>query len=72
MSATPPGTFIAFGRVREPGRGGVNGVRVLDPQSGKSGFTQALAGEPGRYSIAALTNTRLTFEKVGTKAVSTR
>jgi hypothetical protein len=61
--ATPPGTFVAFGRVREPGRGGVDGVRVLDTQSSKSAITKTLASEPGGYSIAGLTNTRLAFEK---------
>jgi len=63
--ATPPGTFVAFGRVREPGKGGVNGVRVSDPQSGRSTVTATTSGEDGRYSIGGLTNTRLAFAKDG-------
>jgi hypothetical protein len=39
VRATPPGTFIVFGRVREPGAGGIPGVRVVERQSGHSTLT---------------------------------
>jgi hypothetical protein len=64
LLANAPGTFLAFGRVREPGRGGIAGVRVLDPQSGRSTLT-ASAGEPGSFSLGGVTNNRLTFDKDG-------
>ncbi|HET9362047.1 MAG TPA: Ig-like domain-containing protein [Vicinamibacterales bacterium] len=55
---TPPGTFFVRGRVREPGRGGLAGVRVFDPQSGRSTFT---SGE-GEFALGGLTNARLMFD----------
>jgi hypothetical protein len=61
--ATPPGTFVALGRVREPGQSGVNDVRVSDPLSGTSTLTSQVSGERGSFSLGALTNTRLRFEK---------
>ena len=62
--ANAPGTFLAFGRVREPGQGGIGGVRLLDPQSGRSTLTSSSA-EAGSFSLAGLTNSRLMFDKDG-------
>jgi hypothetical protein len=62
--ANAPGTFLAFGRVREPGQGGIAGVRVLDPQSGRSILTSSSA-EAGSFALPGLTNSRLMFDKDG-------
>ena len=45
--ATPPGTFVAYGRTREPGQSDLSGVLVLEPQSGKSTVTPTIPGESG-------------------------
>ena len=56
---------MVFGRVREPGGGGLDGVRVFDPQSGKSTITSRASGEAGGFALAGLTNARLMFDKEG-------
>jgi hypothetical protein len=61
VRATPPGTFIVFGRVREPGAGGIPGVRVMERQSGKSTLTD----DVGVFSLGGLRSARVTFEKDG-------
>jgi hypothetical protein len=61
VRATPPGTFIVFGRVREPGAGGIPGVRVIERSSGKSTLTDAV----GLFALADLRSTGVTFEKDG-------
>jgi TolB-like protein len=61
MRATPPNTFIVFGRVREPGAGGITGVRVVERQSGRSTLTD----DVGEFSLAGLRSARMTFEKDG-------
>jgi hypothetical protein len=58
---TPAGTFVASGRVREPGMGSLGGVRVLEPQSG----TSVLTDQNGHYSLGSLTSAHLNFEKEG-------
>jgi hypothetical protein len=63
--ATPPGSFVVFGRVREPGQGGLDGVRVFDPQSGKSTITSRASGEAGGFALGPLANARLMFDKEG-------
>jgi hypothetical protein len=61
VQATPPGTFIVWGRVREPGSSGLPGVQVREETSGAS--TQSNAD--GEFSFGGLVGTRLTFEKDG-------
>jgi hypothetical protein len=61
ISATPSGTSIVWGRVREPGNSGVGGVRVVEPVSGMSTTSDG----QGSFTIGALTALRLTFEKDG-------
>jgi hypothetical protein len=61
--ATPPGTFVAFGRVREPGQSGINDVRVSDPLSGTFTVTSLMSGERGSFAVGGLSSTRLRFEK---------
>jgi hypothetical protein len=64
ISATPPGTLIVSGRVREPGMSGLASVRVLERQSGASTLSDA----DGEFSIAGLsglTTARYAFEKNG-------
>ena len=64
ISATPPGTLIISGRVREPGRGGIAAVRIVEMQSG----APALSDSDGQFSIAGLsglTTARYAFEKEG-------
>jgi len=50
LTATPPGTFVIRGRVREPAAGGLSGFRVVDTMSGKSGVTDV----DGEFSLAEL------------------
>jgi hypothetical protein len=61
VQATPPGTFVAWGRVREPGDGGLAGVHVREEFSGSS----TLSGADGEFSWGGLTGLRLIFEKDG-------
>lgn len=57
---TPTGTFSASGRAREPGRGGVAGVRVVHLDSGASQVT----GGDGYYFFGGLTGgPRFSFTK---------
>jgi len=64
--ATPPGTSVVFGRVREPGSSGIPGVEVREGLSGASTVTDA----DGGYSLANLTATRLAFAKDGFEPVT--
>lgn len=50
VTATPPGTFIVSGRVREPGLGGLVDATVTDRASGRSGTSNA----DGFFSIGGL------------------
>jgi hypothetical protein len=61
VSATPSGTFVVWGRVREPGNSGIGSVRVVEPLSGMSTTSDG----QGSFSLAVLTALRLTFEKDG-------
>jgi hypothetical protein len=61
VQATPPGTFVVWGRVREPGNNGLAGVQVREESSGVS----ALSDGNGEFSFGGLTGTRLTLEKDG-------
>jgi len=64
VSATPAGTVVGHGRVREPGRSGVGGVQVVETRSGSSAQT----GSQGEFAIAGLpigTRAHYTFEKAG-------
>jgi hypothetical protein len=50
VAATPPGTFVISGRVREPGQGGALDATVTDRATGRS----ANANVDGYFSLAAL------------------
>ena len=50
VTATPPGTFVVAGRVRETGAGGVLDATVTDRATG----LLALANQDGYFSLAAL------------------
>jgi hypothetical protein len=64
ITATPPNTSVFYGRVREPGGGGILAARVLETQSGQ--FT--LTDLNGHYSFGGLTRALLAFEKDGYEA----
>ena len=66
ISITPPGTFVATGRVREPGSGGVPGARILLIATGQS----ILTPPSGAFSIAGLTDGRMLITKDGFESVS--
>lgn len=69
VRATPPGTFIVAGRVREPGSGGIENARVLELASGLS--TMSLGGDfAGQYSVGGLTNARLVVDKEGYERIT--
>jgi hypothetical protein len=59
VTATPEGTFVIFGRVREPGQGGVQGATVMEKATGRSVSSDRL----GFFSIGALpaADTRLSL-----------
>lgn len=61
VTATPPGTFVISGRVREPGQGGVLDATITDRASGLS----TTANSDGAFSLAALrvSDTRLGITK---------
>jgi hypothetical protein len=60
VTVTPAGSFALYGRVREPGAGGINGARVGHLTSGESSMTDV----NGYYSLASLTGApRLTVTK---------
>jgi len=67
VTATPAGTFVVAGWVREPGQSGVSGVRVTDTGSGR---TRQTTGS-GSYSVAQLpaNQAHLRFEKEGFEPV---
>jgi carboxypeptidase family protein/Big-like domain-containing protein len=50
ISATPAGTFVISGRVREPAAGGVAGATVVETLTGRSVTTDA----DGEFSVAEL------------------
>jgi hypothetical protein len=57
VTATPPGTFVLAGRVREPGAGGLASVRVVDTTSGRSATTNS----DGNFSLAELPSLQAHF-----------
>ena len=61
VQATPPGTFVLWGRAWEPGSRGLAGVVVREPSSG----TSAVSGMDGEFSFGGLRGVRLTLEKEG-------
>lgn len=61
VQATPPGTFVFWGRVREPGSSGLAGVRVREESSGVS----IVSNKDGEFSFGGLTGARLSFQKEG-------
>jgi hypothetical protein len=50
ITATPPGTFVIAGRVREPGQSGLYEALVVEMQSGLSDTTD----EGGEFSVAGV------------------
>jgi hypothetical protein len=50
VTATPPGTFVITGRVREPGQGGVLDAMITDRGTGLS----AMSNAEGVFQLAAL------------------
>jgi hypothetical protein len=67
VTATPPGTFVIAGWVREPGESGVPGVRVTDTASRRVVQTN----QNGNYSVAQLAGgqAHLRFDKDGYEPV---
>jgi hypothetical protein len=63
--ATPPGTFVFRGRARDPGAGGLPGVRVLETASNRTQVTD----ENGEFQFAGLAAARLRLDKDGYEAV---
>ena len=62
VAATPPNTFIFYGRAREPGMSGLPSVRVVETGSNRSVTTDAA----GDFQIAALASARtFKFDKDG-------
>ena len=64
--ATPDNTFVALGRVREPGNSGIPGVEVREMASGLS----VLSNEAGEYSLGGLTAGRLSLAKDGYEPIA--
>ena len=60
VTVTPPGTFAAGGRLREPGSGNLANVRITEASSGVS----RISGD-GNFTIGGLTSGLLTFSKDG-------
>lgn len=65
MYATPPNTYVFYGRAREPGLSGLSGVRVSETMSNQS----ALTDQEGEFQFASLTAGRFKFEKEGYELV---
>jgi hypothetical protein len=61
VTATYPGTTVFWGRVREPGLGGMPNVRVLEMRSGQSQTTDA----DGVFQFPNLTVARFRLDKAG-------
>lgn len=61
MVATPPGTFVFRGRARDPGDGGISGVRVFEANSNRTQVTD----ETAEFQFAAIAAARLSFSKDG-------
>lgn len=61
ITVTPPGTFAVNGWIREPGVGGVPGVRVVNTASGQSMLTMT----DGEYTFGALTTGHFSVTKDG-------
>jgi hypothetical protein len=64
-TVTPPGTFAASGRVREPGSGSISGARVLNAASGRTLLTPA----DGTYSFLGLTDAHFSVTKADYEGV---
>jgi len=63
--ATPPNTYVFYGRAREPGLSGISGVRVSETMSNQSAQTD----QEGEYQFAGLTAGRFRFEREGYELV---
>jgi hypothetical protein len=61
VTATPAGTFVAEGRVREPGGGGIANARVLEQIS----FTDTRTDNGGSFRFLALPSARFRVELDG-------
>jgi hypothetical protein len=63
--ATPPNTFVFYGRAREPGNSGIPGVRVVETMTSQS----READPDDEYQFPGLTTARFRFEKDGFEPV---
>ncbi len=61
ITATPAGTFIFTGRVREPGSGDMAGVRVVEQIS----FTDAQTNNAGSFEFVGLPAARFAIDRDG-------
>jgi len=68
MAATPPNTFIFWGRVREPGNSSIANVQVLDTESKRT----VLTNQSGEYEFANLRDPRFRVEKDGFESVEVK
>src|SRR5262249_54264283 len=64
-TVTPTGTFAVSGWTREPGNGGLGGVRVLNTASGQSTLSEASGDSQGLFTLGGLTTRHFTFTKAG-------
>jgi len=65
LLATPPGTFVFRGRARDPGDGGISGVRVFEANSNRTQVTDDTA----EFQFAAIAAARFSFSKDGYEPV---
>jgi hypothetical protein len=65
ITATPAGTFVFDGRVREPGSGNLSGVRVVEQIS----FTDTRTGGFGSFQFAAIPAARFKIDLDGYEPV---
>jgi hypothetical protein len=68
VTATPPNTFVFYGRVREPGNSGIANVQVLDTESKRTAMTSQF----GEYEFANLRDARFRMEKDGFETVEVK
>lgn len=66
VTVTPPGTFVANGRVKEPGLGGLPGVVLQEEGSGLVVTT----GQSGSFTVGGLQNGRFRVDKDGFESIT--
>jgi hypothetical protein len=67
LKVTPPGTFVVYGRAREPGAGSLPGVLVQHLGTGQSVTTSP----DGAYSFGGVTSAKMSFSRTGYEPVET-